>query len=170
MLSNPVKYLYHLVIPAVDRNDPDEDGNEEEGKESRKQRRRKEEYALEVDTDGLLVIPDVDGLNLESKKSLIRTFLTRHYSKCHKSCIRRVDQATRYFLGFCRQKPKASVPWAAVRDAQDDFVESKFLPTGGKIKDPSKLQLVEADRLLEFWHWRQDKVRPKFEFQGWQKH
>ncbi|KAG1882457.1 hypothetical protein F4604DRAFT_1678444 [Suillus subluteus] len=116
-----VKYLHHVVIPAVDRND-DEDGNEEgDTKESRKQRHSSQNTT-------------------------------------------RVDRAT-------SQKPKASVPWSAVREAQDDFIEHKFLPTGGKIKDPSKLQLHEANRLLEFWHQRQkDKVRPTFEFKGWQDH
>ena len=72
-------------------------------------------------------------------------------------------------LGFCCQRPKASVPWSAVRDAQDDFIESKFLPTGQKIKDPSKLQLAEADSLLQFWQERQkNKIWPTFEFKAWQ--
>ncbi|KAG2105025.1 uncharacterized protein F5147DRAFT_775345 [Suillus discolor] len=62
----------------VDRND-DEDGNEDrEEKENRNQRRKKEEFTLEVDTYGLLVILDMKSLNLEDKKSLIRTFLTKH--------------------------------------------------------------------------------------------
>ncbi|KAG2100191.1 uncharacterized protein F5147DRAFT_655632 [Suillus discolor] len=152
MLIDPVKYLHHVVIPAVDRND-DEDGNEDgEGKASRNQRRKKEEFALEVDTYGLPVILDIKPLNLEDKKLLIRTFLTKHYR-------------------FCSQKPKASVPWSAVMEAQEDFIEAKFLPTGGKIKDPSKLLFHEADQLLEFWHQRQkDKVQPTFEFKGWQDH
>ncbi|KAG2087464.1 uncharacterized protein F5147DRAFT_781336 [Suillus discolor] len=137
---------------AIDRND-DDDGNEDgDAKESRNQRRKREEFTLEVDAYGLPVIPDIEPLNLENKKSLIQTFLTKHYR-------------------FCSQKPKASVPWSAVMEAQENFIKPKFLPTGGKIKDPSKLQLHEADRLLQFWHQRQkDKVRPTFEFKGWQDH
>lgn len=82
MLMYPVKYLHH-VMPAIDRND-DDDGNEDaDGKESRNQRRKKEEFTLEVDAYGLPVIPDIESLNLENKKSLIRTFLTKHYSKFH---------------------------------------------------------------------------------------
>ncbi|KAG2130806.1 uncharacterized protein EDB93DRAFT_1255696 [Suillus bovinus] len=136
---------------AVDQND--EDDNEDwGGKDSGKQRRKKEEFALEVDTCGLPVIPDIEDLSLEKKKSLIHTFLTRHYR-------------------FCSQKPKASVPWSAVTEAQDDFIKSKFLPAGVKIKDPSKLQLHEADKLLELWHQRQkDEVPSTFEFKGWQNH
>ncbi|KAG2336397.1 hypothetical protein BDR05DRAFT_1005907 [Suillus weaverae] len=137
---------------AIDRND-DDDGNEDgDAKESRNQRKKKEEFTLEVDAYGLPVIPDTEPPNLENKKCLIRTFLTKHYR-------------------FCSQKPKASVSWSAVMEAQENFIEPKFLPTGTKIKDPSKLQLHEADRLLQFWHQRQkDKVRPTFEFKDWQDH
>ncbi|KAG1717960.1 uncharacterized protein EDB91DRAFT_1090436 [Suillus paluster] len=136
---------------GVDQNEDDDD-DEGDGKKSRKPRGKKDDYPLEVDTYGLPVIPDVQNLNLESKQHLIRTFLTKHYR-------------------FCSQRAKASVPWSAVMYAQGNFVEAKFLPTGGKIKEPSKLQLVEVDRLLEFWCQRQkDKVRPTFEFKAWEGH
>ncbi|KAG2073013.1 hypothetical protein BDR04DRAFT_1116555 [Suillus decipiens] len=137
---------------AVDQND-DEDGNGEgKGEQSIKKRRKKDEIALEVDTHGLPVIPDFECLSLENKKSLIRTFLTEHYRLCSK-------------------KSKTSVPWSAVREAQNDFIEPKVLPTGGKIKEPSKLQSHEANWLLEFWHQRQnDKAQPTFEFKGWHDH
>ncbi|KAG2073708.1 hypothetical protein BDR04DRAFT_1116066 [Suillus decipiens] len=154
ILIDPVKYLHYFMIPAVDQND-DEDGNGEgegEGEQSIKKRRKKGEIALEVDTYGLPVIPDFEHLSLENKKSLIWTFLTEHYR-------------------FWSQKSKTSVPWSAVREAQNDFIEPKFLPTGGKIKEPSKLQLHEANWLLEFWHQRQkDKAQPTFEFNSWQDH
>ncbi|KAG1829438.1 hypothetical protein EV424DRAFT_1344169 [Suillus variegatus] len=46
--TKEVKYLHHVVIPAVDQND-DENGNKDrEGKESQKQRRKKEEFTLET--------------------------------------------------------------------------------------------------------------------------
>ncbi|KAG2052962.1 hypothetical protein BDR06DRAFT_972645 [Suillus hirtellus] len=117
---------------AIDQND-DNDGNEDaDEKESRNQRRKKE-FTLEVNAYGLPVIPDIKPLNLENKKSLIQVFLTKHYR-------------------FCSQKPKASVPWSVVMEAQENFIEPKFSPTSGKIKDLSKLQLHEADQLLQFWH------------------
>ncbi|KAG2150342.1 uncharacterized protein EDB93DRAFT_1249912 [Suillus bovinus] len=121
---------------AIDRNDDDNGNEDADGKESRNQRRKKE-FTLEVEAYGLPVIPDIESLNLENKKSLIQTFLTKHY----------------------------------MMEAQENFIEPKFLPTSGKIKDPSKLQLHEANRLLQFWHQRQkDKVWPTFEFKGWQDH
>ncbi|KAG2029651.1 hypothetical protein BDR03DRAFT_1018119 [Suillus americanus] len=67
------------------------------------------------------------------------------------------------------QQPKASVPWASVRKAQGDFIAAKFVPTGWKLDDPSKIWLADADRLLELWCQRQkDHVRPTFEFKGWE--
>jgi hypothetical protein len=56
-----------------------------------------------------------------------------------------------------------------VRKAQGDFIAVKFLPTGWKLDDPSKIRLADADRLLELWCQRQkDHVRPTFEFKGWE--
>ncbi|KAG2745959.1 hypothetical protein P692DRAFT_20692311, partial [Suillus brevipes Sb2] len=81
-------------------------------------------------------IPDVKELNLETKKRLMRTFLTKHYRSCS-------------------QQPKASVPWASVRNAQGDYIAAKFLPTGWKLDNPSKIWLADADRLLELWCQRQ---------------
>lgn len=84
ILRHSVKYLSHLgAIPEVDLNNDDDD-NEGEVKKSRKKEGKKDNYPLEVDTYGLPVIPDVEDLSLESKKCLIRTFLTKHYSQFHK--------------------------------------------------------------------------------------
>ncbi|KAG1796931.1 uncharacterized protein HD556DRAFT_1306649 [Suillus plorans] len=138
-----------FVLPEVDLNNDDDD-NEGEVKKSRKKGRKKDNYPLEVDSYGLPVIPDVKELNLESKKHLIWTFLTKHYR-------------------LCSQQPKASVPWASVRKAQGDFIVAKFVPTGCKLDDPSKIRLVDADRLLELWLQRQkNQVCPTFEFKSWE--
>lgn len=78
-----------LVISGDNRQQPeDEDEDEdEEGSGSRKQRRKKDEYPMDLDNRGLPIIPAVDNLSLENKKSLIRTFLTKYYSKLHISAI-----------------------------------------------------------------------------------
>ncbi|KAG2127670.1 hypothetical protein DEU56DRAFT_758557 [Suillus clintonianus] len=133
----------------VDLNNDDDD-NEGEVKKSRRKGGKKDDYPSAMDSYGLPVIPDVKELNLESKKCLIRTFITKHYR-------------------LCSQQPKASVPWASLRKAQGDFIAAKFLPTGCKLDDLSKIWLVDADRLLELWRQRQkDQVHPTFEFKGWE--
>ncbi|KAG2739730.1 hypothetical protein P692DRAFT_201811360 [Suillus brevipes Sb2] len=141
--------MRHGVNPDVDLNN-DDDNSEGEEKKGRKKGKKKDEYPLEVDSYGLPVILDVKELNLESKKRLMRTFLTKHYR-------------------LCSQQPKVSVPWASVRKAQGDFIAAKFVPTGWKLDDPSKIRLADADRLLELWCQRQkDHVSPTFEFKGWE--
>ncbi|KAG1732332.1 hypothetical protein EDB19DRAFT_1831350 [Suillus lakei] len=133
----------------VDLNNDDNDSGGEV-KKGRKKGKKKDKYPLEVDSYGLPVILDIKELDLESKKHLIRTFLTKHYR-------------------LCSQQPKASVPWASVRKAQGDFIAAKFLPTGWKLDDLSKIQLADADWLLKLWCQRQkDQVRPTFEFKGWE--
>jgi len=67
------------VILGADQ-DPDHDSDDEESK-GRKMRRKKDAYPLELDSFGLPVIPTINELNLDSKKSLIRSFITSHYSK-----------------------------------------------------------------------------------------
>ncbi|KAG1817677.1 uncharacterized protein BJ212DRAFT_1480234 [Suillus subaureus] len=141
--------MQHGVNPDVDLNNDDDD-SEGEVKKGRKKGKKKDKYPLEMDSYGLLIILDVKELNLKSKKCLIRMFLTKHYR-------------------LCSQQPKASVPWASVRKAQGDFIAAKFLPTGWKLDNPSKIQLADTDWLLELWCQRQkDQVRPTFEFKGWE--
>jgi hypothetical protein len=61
------------------------------------------------------------------------------------------------------------VPWTAIRDSQSTFVSSRYLPSGGKLKDPSKLQASEVDSLLQFWSARQDAGEDSvFIFRRWQ--
>jgi hypothetical protein len=71
------------VNPDVDLNN-DDDNSEGEAKKGRNKGKKKDEYPLEVDSYRLPVIWDVKELNLESKKCLIRMFLTKHYSQFHK--------------------------------------------------------------------------------------
>jgi hypothetical protein len=48
-------------------------------------------------------------------------------------------------------------------------VSGGYLPSGGKIKDPSKLQASEVDSLLQFWGARQDAGEDSvFLFRQWQ--
>ena len=61
------------------------------------------------------------------------------------------------------------MPWTAIRESQSTFVSSRYLPSGGKLKDPSKLQASEVDTLLQFWVARQDAGDDSvFLFRRWQ--
>jgi len=60
------------------------------------------------------------------------------------------------------------VPWTSIRDSQSAFISNSYLPAGGKIKDPSKLQAAEVDSLLQFWSSRQEAGQEVFLFRKWQ--
>jgi len=60
------------------------------------------------------------------------------------------------------------VPWTSIRDSQSAFISNSYLPAGGKIKDPSKLQASEVDSLLQFWSARQEAGQEVFVFRRWQ--
>jgi hypothetical protein len=60
------------------------------------------------------------------------------------------------------------VPWTSIRDSQSAFISSCYLPAGGKIKDPSKLQASEVDSMLQFWSTRQQASQEVFLFKQWQ--
>ena len=88
------------VIPGDNRQQPDaeDDDEDEEGKGGRSHRRKKDEYPMDLDASGLPIIPAVDDLSLESKKSLIRTFLTKYYSKLRFSVILQSSTTSEFFL------------------------------------------------------------------------
>ena len=60
------------------------------------------------------------------------------------------------------------MPWTSIRDSQSAFISNSYLPAGGKIKDPSKLQAAEVDSLLQFWSSRQEAGQEVFLFRKWQ--
>jgi hypothetical protein len=86
------------VKPGDNRQQPEDQDEDEEGKGSRNQRRKKDEYPMDLDARGFPIIPAVDDLNLEDKKSLIRTFLTKHYSKLHLSVILQSSTSAQFFI------------------------------------------------------------------------
>jgi hypothetical protein len=152
--------------------DMDTDGDDNETGDGRplktggKKRTRKASYTLEVDDDGKPIIPDFSESNLESKKAIIRAFITSHYSTFSACYHERVLLTGD--IGLCSGKPKVAVPWSAIRDKESQFVSQLYLPTDVNIKDPSKLQSSEADALLDYWNERQRvKVGETFMFSAW---
>jgi len=75
-------YVHALMkLPFQDMDeDDDETGDVKQLKTGGKKRIRKACYSLEMDDDGKPIIPDFSELNLETKKAIIRAFLTCHYS------------------------------------------------------------------------------------------
>ncbi|KAG0692661.1 hypothetical protein DFH29DRAFT_882185 [Suillus ampliporus] len=106
-------------------------------------------YEFDLDHMGLLILPDIDGFSLNTKKGIIRSFLTIHYR-------------------ICCGKPKVPVPWSDIMKGQSRFISSTYLPDGTQIMEPSKIHWDAANALLECWLDRQEnQVGLTFKFKAW---
>ncbi|KAG1889857.1 hypothetical protein F4604DRAFT_1673394 [Suillus subluteus] len=114
-----------------------------------RKRIRKPAFELEMDRDGMPLLPDITETKLEEKKAIVRAFLTSHYR-------------------MCSGKDRAVMPWSAITQGQDDFVERRYLPEDVDLKEPSKLQNWDTTALLNFWYARQESGEgPAFWFKAW---
>jgi hypothetical protein len=65
-------------------------------------------YEFDLDHSDLPMLPELDGITLETKKSMIRSFLTIYYSKHnHQHSFHHLTPAG---TGTCCGKPKVPVP------------------------------------------------------------
>ncbi|KAG1884744.1 hypothetical protein F4604DRAFT_1676836 [Suillus subluteus] len=101
-------------------------GARDGGRQLKGGRKRIRKPAFELETDGyeMPLLPDITETKLEEKKAIVRAFLTSHY--------------------------QAVVPWSAITQGQDDFVERRYLPEDVDLKEPSKLQNWDTTALLNF--------------------
>ncbi|KAG1848348.1 hypothetical protein C8R48DRAFT_677283 [Suillus tomentosus] len=110
---------------------------------------RKPAFELEMDGEGMPLLPDITDTKLEEKKAIVRAFLTSHY-------------------WICSRKDKAVVPWSAIVQSQDDFMARTYLPADVDLKEPSKLQIWDTTTLLHFWlAWQETGEGPTFLFKAW---
>ncbi|KAG1837208.1 hypothetical protein C8R48DRAFT_680371 [Suillus tomentosus] len=116
---------------------------------TRKKGRQDKTYILQLGDDGYPVLPACDSVDLDTKKAVIRAFLTWHYRKC------------------CGD-PKIAVPWKYVIPRYTEIIPAECLPEGHSLAEPSKLKQVHATQLLQFWYNRQeDGEAHVLEFIGW---
>ncbi|KAG1747003.1 hypothetical protein EDD22DRAFT_917970 [Suillus occidentalis] len=114
-----------------------------------RKRVRKPAFELDMDGEGMPLLPDITDTKLEEKKAIVRAFLTSHYR-------------------ICSGKDKAVVPWSAIVQSPDDFVAQMYLLADVDLKEPLKLQHWDTTALLHFWHARQEAGKdPTFLFKAW---
>ncbi|KAG1858497.1 hypothetical protein F4604DRAFT_1684908 [Suillus subluteus] len=126
-------------------------GARDGGRQLKGGRKRIRKPAFELETDGyeMPLLPDITERKLEEKKAIVRAFLTSHYR-------------------MCSGKDRVVVPWSAITQGQDDFVERRYLPEDVDLKEPSKLQNWDTTALLNFWYARQESGEgPAFRFKAW---
>jgi hypothetical protein len=109
-------------------------------------------FELEMDGEGMPLLPDIMDMKLEEKK--VRAFLTSHYREFLISSSEKL--LTVRTQGYVPGRTRAVVPWSAIMQSQDDFVAWTYLPADVDLKEPSKLQHWDTTALLHFWHARQE--------------
>ncbi|KAG1800081.1 hypothetical protein EV424DRAFT_1352184 [Suillus variegatus] len=115
---------------------------------TRKKGRQDKTYILQLGDDGYPVLPACDSVDLDTKKAVIRAFLTWHYRKC------------------CGD-PKIAIPWKYVIPRYTEIIPAECLPEGHSLAEPSKLKQVHTTQLLQFWYNRQEQGKePVLEFIG----
>ncbi|KAG1895092.1 uncharacterized protein F5891DRAFT_984542 [Suillus fuscotomentosus] len=125
------------------------EGDVDENPVARKKGRQDNTYTLDVGDDGYPVVPAYGSMDLDTKKAVVRAFLTWHYRKC------------------CGD-PKVSVLWKYVIHRYNKIIPGQYLPEGHNLAEPSKLRQIHATELLQFWHDRQEEGEQHvFEFVGW---
>jgi hypothetical protein len=106
-------------------------------------------YEFDLDCSDSPMLPELDGITLETKKSMIQSFLTIHYSKHnHQHSFHHLMPAG---TGTCCGKPKVPVPWSDIMKGQSRFISTIYMPDDTKIMEPSKLLRANANAILEFW-------------------
>jgi hypothetical protein len=66
--------------------------------------------------------------------------------------------------GNLTNDPHASVPWAKIQTAKDDWIQSDYWPCTVRVADPSKIQLDHAKILYDHWKFRQENHQVAFKF------
>jgi hypothetical protein len=66
-------------------------GTETGGGGVRQKKATRPSFELEINEDGEPILPPLDGLHLDSRKDLVRVFLTAHYSNCQSPKIKAVS-------------------------------------------------------------------------------
>ncbi|KAG0701031.1 hypothetical protein DFH29DRAFT_1000625 [Suillus ampliporus] len=92
------------------------------------------------------VLPDHTEMDSDTRKAIMWAYLNWHYQECS-------------------GKPKDPVPWKEVILRQEELIPPPYLPTGRKLREPSRMNREEATELLDFWYNRQENCRDvTFEF------
>jgi hypothetical protein len=111
---------------------------------------------LPTNSRGYPVLPSWEEINAEGlmyKKALIGHFMREMYREWMRflelnwSLIKSLEIA----LGGGKQR----VPWARLKEAPDEFILGKYLPTGVTLSQHHHIRLEDADALLQHWTQRQ---------------
>lgn len=122
-------------------------------------------YPLELDEDGVPILPPNDKKSLPEIKQIIRSFLTLNYRK-FLILFRDVPLMNMVYSGHAADNNKVSVPWTVVCNDADKFFDVMYLPAGVELKEISKMKSDALQACYAHWYTRQGNGERAFVFKS----
>lgn len=119
-------------------------------------------WSLESNEDGWPVLPEEDNLRAPDLKDIVRSFITLTYSESTLSSTLPSDAT--HITGRMTNNELVAVPWGAIANDQDKYLDWSYLPAGAKIREPSKMLAMDVRTLFRHWKKRQTRGRDVFRF------
>jgi hypothetical protein len=120
-------------------------------------------YPLELDEDGVPILPPSEKKSLPEIKQIVRSFLTLNYRK-FLNLFRDVPLMNMVYSGHAADNDRVSVPWTVVCNEADKFFDAIYLPAGVELKEISKMKSDTLQACYAHWYTRQENGERAFLF------
>jgi len=122
-------------------------------------------YPLELDEDGVPILPPNEKKSLPEIKQIIRSFFTLNY-RMFLILFRHVLLMNTLYSGHAADNDKVSVPWTVVCNDADKFFDEIYLPAGVELKEISKMKSEPLQACYVHWYTRQENGERAFLFKS----
>jgi len=80
-------------------------------------------------------------------------------------CFPEPKPACKYLLDTASRKLAKKAPWNNIQCSHSKYFDTSMIPDGVTLRDPSKMNWIECNALLEHWHTQQSNAMVPFKFQ-----
>src|ERR1700744_1669880 len=111
---------------------------------------------IAIDDGGRPTLPTIkstDGYKTKVVQSMLREYCTTHIREPPFNSLSLLPYT--YHSGAVTGNKHQVIPWGAVLKDPSSWIDSTCTPQGFEWKDPSKIQVNEIFRLLDYWRDRQ---------------
>lgn len=122
-------------------------------------------YPLELDEDGVPILPPNDKKSLPEIKQIVRSFLTLNY-RMFLILFRNISLLKIVYSGHAADNDKVSVPWNVVCNEAATFFDGMYLPAGVELKEISKMKSDALQACYAHWYTRQENGERAFLFKS----
>jgi hypothetical protein len=122
-------------------------------------------YPLDLNDDGVPILPPNDNKTLDELKQIARSFLTLNYRN---SPIYFQDTSllSTVNLGHAAHNKHVAVPWTKVCKDADKFFDKEYLPAGVELQEISKMRGETLQSCYAHWYKRQEQGERAFIFRS----